>query len=421
MAADRVGGEMAGPGIRYHHFARELARSHEVTLVVPNDPSEVDLDIRVIPSTGLSRGQLVELCRDADAVVGQPLEIPLMAALARAGVRTVYDLYVPAVSEHLAFHAGQGDRGAARRLSYRAETQKQLAALAFGTAFICASDRQRDLWLGMLAALGRLDPSAYEADATLRNLIEVVPFGLDPSEPAPSPPVLKGVVPGIGESDRVLLWGGGIWNWFDPLTVIRAVERSRGDVKVFFLGSGHPNPVVEPMAMAARARKLADSLGLTGTSVIFNDGWVPYEQRRAYFREADLGVSAHFDGIEARFAFRTRLLDHFAAGLPSVVTGGDVLGDLVGERGLGAAVPAEDVDAWVEAIGWLLSDSAAYETTARNSAELQAELAWPVVVGRLAGLLASPAAPMRIVGRTRLLAGYYSRAARWRAGARWRT
>ena len=173
--------------------------------------------------------------------------------------------------------------------------------------------------------------------------------------------------------------------------------------------------------MAARARELADSLGLTGSSVIFNDGWVPYEQRRTYFREADLGVSAHFDGIEARFAFRTRLLDHFAAGLPSVVTGGDVLGDLVAERGLGVAVPAEDVDAWVEAIERLLGDPAAYEAAAGSSAELRAELAWPVVVARLAGLLGSAAAPMRTVGKTRLLAGYYSRAARWRAGARWRT
>ena len=155
--------------------------------------------------------------------------------------------------------------------------------------------------------------------------------------------------------------------------------------------------------------------------MIFNDGWVPYEQRRAYFREADLGVSAHFDGIEARFAFRTRLLDHFAAGLPSVVTGGDVLGDLVGERGLGARSRREDVDAWVRGDRTAAGRSGRLRSGCRNSAELQAELAWPVVVGRLAGLLASAAAPMRTVGKTRLLAGYYSRAARWRAGARWRT
>ena len=38
---------------------------------------------------------------------------------------------------------------------------------------------------------------------------------------------LKGVVPGIGADDKVILWGGGIYNWFDPLTLIRAVDRLR--------------------------------------------------------------------------------------------------------------------------------------------------------------------------------------------------
>src|SRR5207244_1616744 len=79
--------------------------------------------------------------------------------------------------------------------------------------------------------------------------------------------VLKGVVPGIREADFVLLWGGGIWNWFDPLTLIRAVARiagQRDDVKLFFLGVRHPDPLIEEMAMAAQAVALADELGLTG-------------------------------------------------------------------------------------------------------------------------------------------------------------
>lgn len=415
---------MAGPGIRYYHFTQELSADHDVTLIVPEGDAELDLEARVIVGATPTRGELVRLCRSADAVVSQQLEIPVMTALARAGVRTVYDLYVPAVSEHLAFHAGQGAPTAARRLSYRAETQKQLAALATGTAFVCASERQRDLWLGTLTAIGRLDPAAYATDPTLRNLIEVVPFGLETGETGRPGPVLKGVVPGIREDDRLLLWGGGIWNWFDPLTVIRAVGqlgRSRDDVKLFFLGAGHPNPLVESMAMAVRASELSDSLGLTGRSVFFNEGWVPYRERRAYFKEADLGVSAHFDTIETRFAFRTRLLDHFAAGLPSVVTSGDVLGDLVGERGLGATVPFEDVDAWARAIARLLDDRQAYRAAQESIAAVREDLAWPAVVSGLSRLLAAPPAPLRPVRQGRLLAGHYSRAARWRAGSRWRT
>ena len=68
----------------------------------------------------------------------------------------------------------------------------------------------------------------------------------------------------------------------------------------------------------------------------FNPGWVPYDEREAYLVEADLGVCAHHDHLEARFSFRTRVLDHFWAGLPSVLTGGDAMGELVERRGLGA-------------------------------------------------------------------------------------
>ncbi len=41
-------------------------------------------------------------------------------------------------------------------------------------------------------------------------------------------PAIKGVVPGIGPDDKVILWGGGIYNWFDPLTLLRAVDKLRG-------------------------------------------------------------------------------------------------------------------------------------------------------------------------------------------------
>ena len=81
-------------------------------------------------------------------------------------------------------------------------------ALQLGDAFLCASDRQRDHWLGALAALGRVSPEVYGRDPALRSLVAVVPFGLDPAPPS-SGPVVKGVLPGIGADDRLLLWGGG--------------------------------------------------------------------------------------------------------------------------------------------------------------------------------------------------------------------
>ena len=41
--------------------------------------------------------------------------------------------------------------------------------LAIGDFFICASEKQRDYWLGMLNAMGRINPFNYDSDDTLKN------------------------------------------------------------------------------------------------------------------------------------------------------------------------------------------------------------------------------------------------------------
>ena len=110
---------------------------------------------------------------------------------------------------------------------------------------------------------------------------------------------------------------------------------------------------------------LAEELGLLDRRVFFNEGWVPYDERGAYLLEADVGVSAHFDELEARFAFRTRLLDCIWAGLPIVTSRGDALAEVVEERGLGRAVPPGDVDAYAEALDDVLD---------RDRASLRSEL-----------------------------------------------
>jgi len=344
---------MAGPGIRYLWFARELARrGHEVLLVVPfaTDLRERGFEI-VVDNLWHSR-RMTELARGHDAVVAQRLPVPTMLSLAGSQTRTVYDLYSPLTIEHaaLARDAGgeAGTEFALNQLALR-------VALETGDAFVCASERQRDLWLGALTAVGRVEPERYRRDPSFRSLVGVVPFGIDPEAPSAAAPVLKGVVPGIAASDRVALWGGGIWDWLDPLTVIRAVGRlARPDVKLYFLGSRHPNPAVPEMSMHDRAVALADELGLRGDTVFFNERWVPYAERAAYLCEADVGVSAHPDELESRFAFRTRLMDCIWAGLPIVTSGGDALSEIVRERVLGRVAEPEDVEAYAEALASVL-------------------------------------------------------------------
>jgi glycosyltransferase involved in cell wall biosynthesis len=388
-STDPVGERMAGPGIRYHRLSTELAQRFDVTLVAPGEG---------VPDVPYTFRRLEPVASDAyaeaDVVVAQGLPLGLMRSFRRTGARLVFDLYAPALVEAAANLAEEQRSGP---VGYGEVVATTRVALLLGDGFLCASERQRDHWLGALAALGRVSPDVYAEDPTLRSLVAVVPFGLDPSGPGAMPRV-KGVLPGIAATDRLLLWGGGIWNWFDPLTVIRAVGRLaelRSDVKLLFLGLAHPSSAVGAMSMAERAVGLAGDLGLEGSSVFFNRSWVPYDERLEWFAEADIGVSAHHDSLEARLAFRTRLLDHIAAGTPVVVTRGDVLADLIETRGLGRTVRPGDVDGWVDALRGLLDDARAHSAARKAVAAAQEELAWARVVEPLTELIERVAASPR--------------------------
>jgi glycosyltransferase involved in cell wall biosynthesis len=390
VSTDHVGSSMAGPGIRAVRLAQELSRTFDVTLSVP-DEIDIDPGVEVRIGNPYDARGMTRLTRDFDAVVAQRLPIPTIRALAGSNTRTVYDLYAPLAIENLAFDAGQPVTRSERAFfNLNLFTQQYL--LAHGDAFICASETQRDLWLGALLATGRINHTSYGDDPTLRSLIDVVPFGLEPTPPEPRPS-LRGVVEGIDDSSEILLWPGGIWNWFDPETVIRAVSelrKSRPHLWLVFLGIKHPNPGVPAMEMTRRAIDLAGELGLRDRGVHFNEGWVPYADRGGFLLEADLGVSAHSASLESRFAYRTRLIDCFWASLPVVTTAGDDLSRLVARHDVGRVVGPGDQKGWEHAIASLLDDDDLRLRAREGLAKIREELLWPRVVLPLVDLLRLP-------------------------------
>jgi glycosyltransferase involved in cell wall biosynthesis len=232
----------------------------------------------------------------------------------------------------------------------------------------------------------------YSRDPALDSLIAVAPFGIPSEPPVADRPAIKGVVPGIGKDDKVIIWGGGIYNWFDPETLIRAVGRlssSHRDVRLFFMGVKHPSPHVPEMAAVARARALVASLGLGG-HVFFNESWVPYEERQNYLLDADVGVSTHFEHIETTFSFRTRILDYLWAGLPIVATAGDSFGDLIAHEGLGAIVNERDDASLAVALESLLYDAKARDVARANVARVRQDFTWERVLEPLVGFCRNP-------------------------------
>lgn len=354
VSSDVVGPEMAGPAIRAWELGRLLAAEHPVTLAAPPPlPAEL-AGFRLVEARRSVVGAEVQ---KAEVVVVQGTALDAFPQLALSGKPLVVDLYDPYVLENLEVHAA---RGMAERLAIHEHDLETLVEQArLGDFFLCASERQRHFWLGLLTALGRVNPLTYEEDPELRRLLAIVPFGLPDRPLQPLGPALRGVVPGIGHDDFVLLWGGGIWNWFDPLTLLRAVaevSRHHPGLRLVFMGTRHPNPSIPRMRRATEALELARRLGLEGRHAFFLDRWVPYREREGFLAEADVGVSLHLPTVETVFSFRTRVLDYLWAGLPMLVTEGDTMADLVAEAGLGLVVPPRDVDAAAAALRRLMED-----------------------------------------------------------------
>jgi glycosyltransferase involved in cell wall biosynthesis len=377
ISSEAVGERMAGPAIRALELARALASRCEVTLAAPPGSAVDDAPFELLPAGLADFDALVGAVARHDVVVAQRLPAQLLRHVRRLPVRYVADLYNPLMMEVL---EAVGESGAPRRDgTVRRAALSVLAQCAAADYIVCASEKQRDLWLGGMGVAGLIDADSYGYDPTYRSFIDVVPFGVPERPPRSAGPVLKGVWPGIGPEDRVLLWGGGVWRWLDALTPIRAVERLAGEglpVHLFFLGVDRPS--VEPASVpssAAEAIAYAHERGLEGRCVHFKPGWTPYAERAAYLLDSDLGVSAHRDHLEARFSFRTRVLDYLWAGLPVVTSAGDAIGDLVEREALGVAVAPGDDAGFAAACAELL-DPGRREEAAGRARALAPSLRW---------------------------------------------
>jgi glycosyltransferase involved in cell wall biosynthesis len=380
LSPNVVGRDVSALGMRHTEMARALSEACDVVLLASriDGPPPGDLTVRLLDEGG-------RLLQEADVIVAQGDVFRRRPGWDAPDVPTVIDLASPFFLEHLQGRDGATDtfEGVLRTVHHQ---------LDVGDFFICGSQRQRDLVLGMLLASGRLNPRTYRGDPTFQGLVAAIPTGV-PDGPLPDggdgP---RCTIDGLDEPDILLYWGGGLWPWMDPGTVLDAIARiaaDRQDVKVLFAGGDPPVLKGSVESLSGPIRDRARQMGLLDETVFFHP-WVPYDERGAFLRDADIGISAHPDLVEARFAMRSRITDYLWAGLPIITTEGDEGSDLVRAEDLGEVVPPGDVEGWVRAILSLVDDPRRRQECGRRSRSVGESWRWSEVTRPLVDFCRDP-------------------------------
>ena len=376
ISYDIIGKNMAGPGIRFYEFAKILSEYLDVTLLTPN---KIDIDTEGFKTRQYKINNYKTLQKNvenSDIILIQGHILYYFPFLRNFRGKIIVDLYNPFNLESLEMFR---DNDMIERIRIDKNNINILKLqLTIGDFFICASEKQRDYWIGMLSAVGRLNPYNYDSDSTLRKLIDVVPFGIPSEPPARSSLSLRDVIPEIKEEDMVVLWGGGIWNWLDPITAIKAIweiTRSRKNIKMVFMGVKHPDPKLPEMKKCVEAINLAKELDLYGANIFFNE-WTPYDLRRTFLLDSDVGLSIHSERIETEFSYRTRVIDYIWSRLPIITTEGDSIARMVKNENIGEVVKYGNTHQLSRVIESILTNKSLREIYSKNLNKIAPGFYW---------------------------------------------
>lgn len=337
IAYDRLGKLLAGPAIRTLALANELAKIAPVDIVFEGEPPENFSNLNFVPRETIDpTGDFFAKYRLA---LAPPLVAMTVPELLESEIPVVIDLFDPVVWENLDLY--QNFPMTDRHFQHERHLAALMAGLLRGDFFLVAGERQRDLFMGMLTVLNRVNPSTWSEDFTIENIVGLVPFGISDALPEFRDDL---PVPDIFKTDgKLVVWGGGMWDWLAPEIVVRAwpeVLNKFPDAKLAFPGTKHPNPHVPEMESVGRVRKIASELGII-ESVNFSE-WLTMMEYLSLLARSDAGVSAHKPGLEARYAVRTRFLDAIRMGLPMVVSGGDEYSHYMEKYAIGKSIPLSD-------------------------------------------------------------------------------
>lgn len=197
-----------------------------------------------------------------------------------------------------------------------------------GDHFICASPQLRIYLLGILSSLGKVNSTNFK-----QQFISVFPTIIDTNFKKHRTLKLRGNI--LKKDDKIILWFGGIYPWFDPTPLISAmpiITKNIPNAKLLMLGAKHPSTQYDDYFNEAVSQ--AKKTGLYNKNIIFLD-WVNEIQSSVYASQVDLNVILAKKSLEDEFAFRTRILVPVLLGIPTITNGQDYISQLIAKNDAG--------------------------------------------------------------------------------------
>lgn len=346
---------MSAVGIRQFEVGRALAPHCAVTFASTASSND---ESHGIPVTSCrTKAEFRKLLRGHDVLYTLGLNADRFLDVAKSGIRVVLDIYTPLSYEILEAYPEAPTPLLARM--HRRIVRWTSAQIMRADFIVCQHEKQRDMWLGVMNAIGKLTAADTRRNPDCRTLIDVAPFGVPEQSPVRKGRPLRDRLPHVAATDFLLLWSSKILAWQDPVTLLRAMAILRHDeptIRLVFLGigpvpAGGPRDWFDPASLRSRqAVQTAAELGLTDKNVFFVTERIPYSELGAHYMDADAAVATYPDSLETRFCLGTRLFDYVWAGLPMVIGGCELQREFVEDQRLGYVVPPGDPRALADAI-----------------------------------------------------------------------
>lgn len=350
---------VTGPELRILRLASQLVENGHTVSVAEPISSGISAENYNLNFLTWSKRSIKQLARNFDTVViPQWGRASFSYFKSEPPVPTVVDLYCPILVESLF-----GDSSIVTHTFARA-LPRIARALQKGDFFICATERQFYYYLGMLSILGRINPLTCD-----QNILSLVPYCVPNEPPKTGTPILRGKF--VGKTDKILLWCGGLYSWFDFNTLLHAMEiviDKMDDVKLVVVGA--KNPKAEFLSSGDQeALNLVKENGWLDKHIFFLD-WMPFQDLEQIYNESDLAISLHGLHLETILSFRTRVIDYLWGGLPVISTEGDELAEIISKRNAGVVVSPNDHQHVAESILTILGDKKLRYQMALNARHL---------------------------------------------------